>query len=215
MARLTILGFFSGICDGLVKLRERHLHRRRTSMRYLRISILTSLLLVSAFVARETGVWVAAQGPAPVIIHVGTLLDGKGGVQRDTNIVVQGTKIARIDPKAANPTLDLRALTVLPGMIDTHVHISWHFGKDGRYEPRAESPEAERQYTIENLKSTLMAGFTTVQSVGAQSDVRIRDDVAKGVIEGPRLLTSAGQVNDAKASPEELRERVRALKRAG
>src|SRR5262245_42062651 len=148
-------------------------------MRYLRISILTSLLLVSAFMARETGVWVAAsQEPAPVIIHVGTLLDGKGGVQRNTNIVVQGTKIARIDPKAAKPNYDLATLTVIPGMIDTHVHINWHFGKDGRYEPRAESPEAERQYTIENLKATLMAGFTTVQSVGTQSDVRIRDDVA-------------------------------------
>ncbi len=185
-------------------------------MRYLRISILTSLLLVSAFFARKAGVWVAAsQGPGPVIIHVGTLLDGKGGVQRDTNIVVQGTKIARIDPKATNPNYDLRTLTVMPGMIDTHVHINWHFGKDGRYEPRAESPEAERQYTIENLKATLMAGFTTVQSVGAASDLRIRDDVAKGVIDGPRVLTSAGQVNDAKASPEQLRERVQGLKRDG
>src|SRR4026209_602750 len=111
MTRLKILGFFSGICDGLVKLRGRDQPRRRPSMRDLRISILTSLLLVSAFFARRAGVWVAAsQGPGPVTIHVGTLLDGKGGVQRDTNIVVEGTKIARIDPKAANPTYDLRTL---------------------------------------------------------------------------------------------------------
>ena len=185
-------------------------------MRYLRISILTSLLLVSAFFARRAGVWVAAsQGPGPVTIHVGTLLDGKGGVQRDTNIVVQGTKIARIDPKAANPTYDLRTLTVLPGMIDTHVHINWHFGKDGRYEPRAESPEGERQYTIENLKSTLMAGFTTVQSVGAASDVGIRDDVAKGVIDGPRVLTSIRQVNNVNATPDQIRETIRQLKKDG
>ena len=185
-------------------------------MRYLRISILTSLLLVSAFFARRAGVWVAAsQGPGPVTIHVGTLLDGKGGVQRDTNIVVQGTKIVRIDPKAANPTYDLRTLTVLPGMIDTHVHISWHFGKDGRYEPRAESPEAERQYTIENLKMTLMAGFTTVQSVGAQSDVGIRDDVAKGVIDGPRVLTSIRQVSNVNATPDQIRETIRQLKKDG
>src|SRR5262245_65386298 len=99
MARLTILGFFSVICDGLVKLRG-EISIGGPSMRYLRISILTSLLLVSAFMAREAGVWVAAsQEPAPVIIQVGTLLDGKGGVQRNTNIVVQGTKIARIDAK--------------------------------------------------------------------------------------------------------------------
>src|SRR5262245_59693745 len=180
MARLTILGFFSGICDGLVKLRAKETSiGGDQSMRYFRIVILTCLLFAIVFVERQARFSVAApQGSGPVIIHVGTLLDGKGGVQRDTNIVVQGTKIARIDSKAANPTYDLRTLTVMPGMIDTHVHISWHFGKDGRYEPRAESPEAERQYTIENLKATLMAGFTTVQSVGAPSDVRIRDDVA-------------------------------------
>src|SRR5262245_9259578 len=168
------------------------------------------------FVERQARFSVAApQGSGPVIIHVGTLLVGKGGVQRDTNIVVQGTKIARIDSKAANPTYDLRTLTVMPGMIDTHVHISWHFGKDGRYEPRAETPEAERQYTIDNLKATLMAGFTTVQSVGAGSDVGIRDDVAKGIIDGPRVLTSIRQVNNARATPDELCEMVRGLKRDG
>jgi cytosine/adenosine deaminase-related metal-dependent hydrolase len=172
--------------------------------------------LGAALVARQARISVAApQGSGPVVIHVATLLDGKGGVQRDTNIVLQGTTIARIIPKAANPTYDLRTLTVMPGMIDTHVHINWHFGKDGRYEPRAESPEAERQYTIENLKATLMAGFTTVRSVGAQSDVRIRDDVAKGIIDGPRVLTSIRQVSNANATPDELREIVRGLKRDG
>jgi imidazolonepropionase-like amidohydrolase len=76
----------------------------------------------------------------PVTIRVGTLLDGKGGVQRNVNIVVQGSKIQAITPGSASPTYDLRSLTVMPGMIDTHVHINWHFGKDGRYEPRAQSP---------------------------------------------------------------------------
>jgi imidazolonepropionase-like amidohydrolase len=57
----------------------------------------------------------------PITIRVGTMLDGKGGVQHNTNIVVQGSKIARIDPNVQNPTYDLRNLTVMPGMIDVHI----------------------------------------------------------------------------------------------
>jgi imidazolonepropionase-like amidohydrolase len=151
----------------------------------------------------------------PVTIRVGTLLDGKGVVQRNVNIVVRGSKIETVTPGSANPTYDLRGLTVMPGMIDTHVHINWHFGKDGRYEPHALSPAEETLYTVENLYLDLMAGFTTVQSVGAPTDVPIRDAVARGIIAGPRVLTSIRQVTDTSATPEQLREMVRDLKKDG
>jgi imidazolonepropionase-like amidohydrolase len=153
--------------------------------------------------------------PQEITIRVGTLLDGKGGVQRNVNIVVQGSKIQAITPNSSNATYDLRSLTVMPGMIDTHVHINWHFGKDGRYEPRAQSPAEETLYTIENLYLDLMAGFTTVQSVGAPTDVAIRDAVARGIIAGPRVLTSIRQVTDTSATPEQLREMIRGLKKDG
>ena len=172
--------------------------------------ILATFLLVSAASA-------LAQ-ERQVTIRVGTLLDGKGGVQRNTTIVVQGSKIVKVDSTVANPTYDLRNLTVLPGMIDTHVHINWHFGKDGRYEPtRRDSPPAEEAlYTMENIYQDLMAGFTTVQSVGAGSDVAIRDAVNRGMIPGPRILTSIRQINQNTASkPEELRQVVRKLKEDG
>jgi len=151
-----------------------------------------------------------------VTIRVGTLLDGKGGVQRNTTIVVQGSKIVKIDPNVANPMYDLRTLTVLPGMIDTHVHINWHFGKDGRYQARPGPPAEETLYTMENIYLDLMAGFTTVQSVGAGSDVEIRDAVARGIIPGPRILTSIRQINENNAGkPEEIRQTVRKLKQDG
>src|SRR5690242_18521811 len=73
--------------------------------------------------------------PAPhrrVVIAAGTLLDGKGRVLHDTRIVVEGSRIVAIDPKAAPVDYDLRGLTVMPGWIDSHVHIAWSFGKDGR-----------------------------------------------------------------------------------
>src|SRR5438132_1037563 len=127
----------------------------------IRLLILSLFILIAPLAGQER----------PITIHVGALIDGKGGTLQNTNIVVQGSKIVRIDPRATNPTYDLRSLTVLPGMIDTHVHINWHFGADGRYEPRAKSPAEETLYTIENLYLDLMAGFTTVQSVGAASDV--------------------------------------------
>lgn len=173
-------------------------------MRKLSFVFLMCLILLATLDAQDR-----------VTIRAGTLLDGKGGVRKDVNIVVQGSKIQTISSNASNAAYDLRALTVMPGMIDTHVHISWHFGKDGRYEPRAQSPVEETLYTIENLYLDLMAGFTTVQSVGAASDVAIRDAVARGIIAGPRVLTSIRQITDTSATPEQLRETIRALKRDG
>jgi imidazolonepropionase-like amidohydrolase len=151
----------------------------------------------------------------PIVIRAGMLLDGKGGVLRNANIVVQGSKIVKIDPNAVNPTYDLRTLTVLPGLIDTHVHITGHFGKDGRASNRGETPEQQAYYTAENAYATLMAGFTTVQSVGATADVPLREAVEREIIPGPRILTSIRQVNENSGGPDQLREFVRKLKADG
>src|SRR5215469_11346409 len=67
----------------------------------------------------------------PIVLKVTSLLDGKGNVLGNTRVVVQDGKIARIDPDAAPVTYDLSGLIVLPGWIDTHVHIDWHFGPNG------------------------------------------------------------------------------------
>ena len=68
----------------------------------------------------------------PVVLRVSTALDGHGHVLHDTSIVVQNGKIVRIDPKATGKGYDLRGLTVMPGWIDTHVHITRGFAPDGR-----------------------------------------------------------------------------------
>jgi hypothetical protein len=73
-----------------------------------------------------------AQTNKQIIIAAGAVFDGKGGVLRNTRIVVEGSKIVRIDPNAAPVNYDLRGLTVLPGWIDSHVHITWSFGPDGK-----------------------------------------------------------------------------------
>ncbi len=167
-----------------------------------------------AFISVMAAIFAASVFPQerPITIRAGTMLDGKGGVQQNTNIVVQGSKIAKLDPNLEKPTYDLRALTVMPGMIDVHVHINSHFGKDGRLQVGSQSPAADALYTAENLYLVLMAGFTTIQSVGDQSDVNVREAVERGIIPGPRLLTAIRALNEKSGTPEQIRQLVRGLK---
>ena len=67
-----------------------------------------------------------------IVIAASMLLDGRGHVSPDTRIVVEGSKIVALDPKASPIDYDLRGFTVMPGWIDAHVHITWSFGHDGR-----------------------------------------------------------------------------------
>jgi imidazolonepropionase-like amidohydrolase len=144
----------------------------------------------------------------PIILRAGTLLDGKGGVRHNVAITVQDGKIQKIDA-VGSTGYDFRNLTVLPGLIDTHVHIAWHFGPDGRYQPRDDSQVAALGYTLENADVTLMAGFTTVQSVGSPIDGPARDVINRGVLPGPRILTALRPLNNPQLSPEQIHAYVR------
>jgi imidazolonepropionase-like amidohydrolase len=153
-----------------------------------------------------------------IVIAASTVLDGKGRVLHDTRIVIEGTRIVAIDPKAAPVDYDLRGLTVLPGWIDAHVHITWSFGKDGKNAgPGETTPEAAYR-AASNAWLTLMAGFTTVQSVGSPTDIPLRDSIAKGMLPGPRILTAAEPLQgrgDRSGTPDEIRAYVRKQKEAG
>ena len=119
-----------------------------------------------------------AQSPS-TRIHSATVIDGTGKVLHNATIVVQGSKITSIETGAAsNATYDLGRLTVLPGMIDVHAHVAWHFDKDGRYAARPGTPAQEILYSAENAYVTLVAGFTTIQSPGSASDVELRGAIA-------------------------------------
>jgi imidazolonepropionase-like amidohydrolase len=150
-------------------------------------------------------------------IRATTVLDGTGRMIRNATIVVQGSKITSIDPgNAGAAQYSFSApVTVIPGMIDVHAHVAWHFDKDGRYAARSGSPAQEILYSAENAYTTLMAGFTTIQSPGSPSDVDLREAIARGVLPGPRILTSIRQINERSGTPDEIRERVRELKKDG
>jgi imidazolonepropionase-like amidohydrolase len=151
----------------------------------------------------------------PVILKVTTLLDGKGRVLHNTRVVVQDGKINRIDANASPVTYDLSGLTVLPGWIDTHVHIDWHFGPNGKLGDKDETPEEAALAYASNAWKTLSAGFTTVQSVGSEHDKDLRDAINRGEIPGPRILTSLQPIADAKLTPDEISEQVRKRKEEG
>src|ERR1041384_4773605 len=157
-----------------------------------------------------------AQGkPKQIVMAASTVFDGKGGIVHNTRIVIEGTKIVRIDPKAGPVTYDLRGLTVLPGWIDSHVHITWSFGPDGKNAGAGTATPEAAYAAAANAWARLMAGFTTVQSVGSPSDLPLRDAIAKGAIPGPRILTSAqpllGQ-GEQSGTPDEIRAYVRKQK---
>ena len=158
----------------------------------------------------------AAIAQDAIVIRGGTLLDGKGGKQRDVAIVVRGSTIEAVKASQSGAvTYDLGRLTLLPGLIDTHVHIGAHFSKTGHADTRGESPAEEALFGAENVYVTLMAGITTAQSVGAPSDLPLRDAINRGVLPGPRLLTSIRPITDEKLTADQLRGEVRKLKAEG
>ena len=149
---------------------------------------------------------------APVTIRAGTLLDGRGKTQKNVVLTVRGTKIERIAPftPGTKVTYDFAKYTVLPGFIDTHVHIDSHFGNDGRADNRGETPAQRLHAAADNAYVTATAGFTTVQSIGSAIDADLRKVIEAGDVFGPRIITSLGSFSDTSKTPEQVREWVRA-----
>ncbi len=150
-----------------------------------------------------------------VTIRAARVLDGKGAALANATVEVKGDTIVAVDQRSGPVTYDLGNVTLLPGMMDVHVHIGYHFGKDGRAQNQGETAAEMALFAAENAWQTLMSGFTTVQSVGAASDKELRDAILRGVLPGPRILTSLGSMNERTGAPDQLREYVRKQKLAG
>ena len=151
-----------------------------------------------------------------IVLKAATILDGKGQILRNTIIVVEAGKIARIGGEAPADavTYDLTSLTVTPGWIDTHAHIFWHFD-NGRLAGKDEPPIRAMLHATDNAIVTLNAGFTTIQSPGSPEDKDLREAIARGTIPGPRVLTSLEPLDEKSGPPEKLRELVRERKQQG
>jgi len=165
---------------------------------------------------------ISAETPSPpqrIVIAASTVLDGKGHTLRDVRIVIEGSKIATMGPGVKGSVdYDLSDLTVLPGWIDAHSHVTWIFGKDGKNTGTEWTTPQDAYQAASNAWVTLMAGFTTVQSLGAPTDVPLRDAIAKGILPGPRILTAIEPLvgrNQETGTTDEIRAFIRKQKESG
>ena len=155
---------------------------------------------LAVWIAVMVAVWsaqaVAQVAPAPkrTVIRAGRMLDVRTGrMVQNPEIVIEGDRIVSVGAAtAANAqAINLPNLTLLPGLIDAHTHLTgdpYHFG----YQELGISAAREALYGAKYARITLLAGFTTVRNVGANgySDVALRDAINDGDIPGPRMLVS-------------------------
>src|SRR5262249_18215955 len=147
--------------------------------------------------------------------------DGRGGEQRNIWVVVKGTRISLLSASpvavAGARTIELGSATLLPGLIDAHVHPGWYVDRQGKRNSQlsGDTPTQAALARAGNLSATLMAGVTTIQSVGGAEDLDLRDATARGSIPGPRILTSITQLSSTRPTPDSLRAQVRQLKAQG
>jgi imidazolonepropionase-like amidohydrolase len=162
----------------------------------------------------------AAQQPA-IVLRAARVLDGRGGVVTNADVVIDGGRIARIGPRGEVPPgarlVDLGDRTVLPGLIDAHAHPAWYFNRQGRLHTSRDGDTPVQSMLAEaaNAFATLWAGFTTIQSVGDPNDADLRDWIATQGLPGPRILTSLEPIVDARLGPDSLRALVRQRKAQG
>ena len=173
-----------------------------------RLSVLVAIVAMGAVIG-------ARQNDSGMTIRAAQVIDGRGGSIKNAHVSIKDGKIVSVGAASGAPTVDLGSLTLLPGFIDTHVHIGWHFDDKGRYHSGPEPADQAALYGAENAYLTLINGFTTVQSVGSASDKPLRDAINRGILPGPRILSSLGQISNSKWTPDQIREQIRKLKGDG
>jgi len=160
-----------------------------------RSKIALALVLASSPLLAQNAATAHAQR---TLVRAGHLLDVKTGqLLNDQTIVVTGSTIQSIAPTASVPAqpsdtvLDLSSLTVLPGLIDVHTHLTMNTDFDPFREVTSTSAK-EAINGVANARTTLMAGFTTVRNVGAYNfvDVDLRDAINAGQVPGPHMQVS-------------------------
>jgi len=170
---------------------------------------------VSMFAALLPCVTALAQ-QKPIALVADTVIDGSGKVLHHTTILVEGSTIKSIGAPIPAGALvyNLGRLTLAPGLIDTHAHIMWHFD-NGRLAGSGEPPLQAMLHAVDNAIVTLDNGFTTIQSPGSPDDKYLRDAIARGIIPGPRILTSLQPLMVDSGDPDKLRQLVDERKAQG
>jgi imidazolonepropionase-like amidohydrolase len=151
-----------------------------------------------------------------IAIRCGRLVDGNSTSPiAGAVVVIEGERIAAVGRDAKIPpgaeVIDLSRSTVLPGLIDTHTHLTYHYDTE-----QNERPAVTGIYAAENAKATLGAGFTTVRNLGANDglDFDLRHAIDKGASVGPRIQASGAPLIRARPpeSSADLSQRITAIR---
>jgi imidazolonepropionase-like amidohydrolase len=131
------------------------------------------------------------------LVHCGSLIDGKGNdIQSQVTLVIEGNKITAIEKGfstagSSDKLIDLSKKTVMPGLIDMHVHLEGETNKDQALQ-RFTLNEADVAFRSTVMaRKTLMAGFTTVRDLGGSGvNIALRNAISQGFVVGPRIFTA-------------------------
>jgi imidazolonepropionase-like amidohydrolase len=164
--------------------------------------------------------------PNRLAIRAARLLDvERGQIINEAVVIIENDRIKAVGSKLTIPpdtkVIELGDQTILPGLIDAHTHITYHFDETGHFgltEDR--TTDITLKYAAENARRTIEAGFTTIRNLGAgdRVDLRLRDAVNRGEVIGPRMIVSgeplmADDLSDAATSAERI-ARIREFVRA-
>lgn len=184
--------------------------------KYAYLSLVTAFAFVRSYAADVEPIAAPPPPAGPVVILTAHALDGHGGILEDARIGVADGKITSLEAPMLGTVIDLRAYTVLPGWIDTHVHLGSHFDRTGRIATEDEPPMEASLGIARAAWDTLQGGFTTVQTVGELAEKPIRDAIRDQGFPGPRVLTSLDWIaGNPETTAEELLEMVRERKAQG
>tara|TARA_B100000686_G_scaffold82395_1_gene89038 strand:+ start:14489 stop:15775 length:1287 start_codon:yes stop_codon:yes gene_type:complete len=135
---------------------------------------------------------------ANTVIHAGLLIDVENSsASQEMSILIEDNKIKAIEtgyitPNSEDTYIDLSAYTVLPGLMDMHVHLSSEYSKNSYLERISLNSADYAIRAVANAEKTLLAGFTTVRNLGDSDGVSIslRNAILEGTVKGPRIFSS-------------------------
>lgn len=171
-------------------------------MKSLALALLASITVVSASQAQQSPSSQAIPSTGEtVFVQAGRLLaDPESGiVLRDKTVVITGGRVVEIRDGFVGEgnVVDLRDHFVLPGLIDSHVHLTSQQNPNARLMAVTESDADRAILGAQYARRTLMAGFTTVADLGGPNDAvfALRDGIAAGQIPGPRVIASGSSIS--------------------
>jgi imidazolonepropionase-like amidohydrolase len=159
--------------------------------------------LGSSLVFAVSAIGQSAAAPRPIVLHAARLLDVKAGkIVKPGEVLVQGDRIAEVGTSVKHPAnaevIDLGDRTLMPGLIDAHIHLFLHPGAEDLQTVQESVPERTIMATLA-ARDDLMAGFTAERDMGTEgagsADTAVRDAINSGKIPGPRLRISGNAIN--------------------